>query len=78
MTEARSVAQALHERYDPPRAVTLIARLINKALFAGRSDEVVFWATVFAHYRGDGLSAGAQAELDAFRDAIFPGLAAAE
>lgn len=77
MTEAKSVAEALHERYEPPRAVLLIARLLQKALFAGRSDEVVFWSLVFAHYRG-GLSAAAQAELDAFRDAILPGLAAAE
>ena len=64
--EAKLVASALHERYDSLRAVTLIARLLQKALFAGRADEVVFWALVHAHYRGEDLSGAVERELSAF------------
>lgn len=64
---AASVARELNGRYDPLRAVTLTARLLQKAMFAGRSDEVVFWALVYAFYRGNGLSAFTREQLDSFR-----------
>ena len=66
------VAQELHARYEPLRAVTLIGRTIQKALFAGRSDEVVFWALVHAHYRGGKLCGATEGQLAAFRDYILP------
>ena len=72
MREARLVAEALHARYEPIRAVVLISRVLQKALFAGRSDEVVFWALVHAHYRGGDLSDSTAAQLAAFRDHILP------
>lgn len=71
MTEAKRVAEALHARYEPARAVVLVARILEKALFAGRSDEVVFWALVYAHYRGGELCGATGAELEAFRDSIL-------
>lgn len=70
--DARHVADELHGRYEPIRAVTLIARTLQKALFGGRSDDVVFWAIVYAHYRGGKLSGATEAELEAFRDFILP------
>lgn len=72
--ETKLVAQELHARYEPLRAVTLIGRTIQKALFAGRSDEVVFWALVHAHYRGGELCGATETELAAFRDSILPDL----
>lgn len=72
MTDAKSVAQALHDRYKPIRAVTLIGRTMMKGLFAGRPDEVVFWALVYAHYRGGDLGDATQEQLAAFRDYILP------
>lgn len=74
MTEARQVADELHGRYEPIRAVTLIARTLQKALFKGCSDDVVFWAIVYAHYRGGNLSTATEAELTAFREFILPDL----
>ncbi|WP_248307707.1 hypothetical protein [Bosea sp. AS-1] len=56
MTDAKVVAGELHARYDHARAVTLMARTMQKALFGGRQDEVVFWALVYAHYCGGELS----------------------
>lgn len=72
MADAREVAQELHGRYEPIRAVTLIARTLQKALFGGRSDDVVFWAIVYAHYRGGNFSGATKAELAAFRNFILP------
>lgn len=72
MDNARRVAEALQARYEPIRAVTLVARTLQKALFAGRSDDVVFWALVHAHYRGTGLHRATEAELAVFRDFILP------
>ena len=57
--DTKIIASELHARYEPDRAVTLIGRTLQKALFAGRSDEVVFWALVHAHYRGGDLCASA-------------------
>ncbi len=64
--ETKIVAQELHLRYDQMRAVTLIGRTMQKALFAGRSDEVVFWALVHAHYRGGDLSDTTEEQLGFF------------
>jgi hypothetical protein len=64
--DAKIVADALHERYNPVRAIVLIARVLQKALFAGRADDVVFWALVYAHYRGDDLSPATQEQLSIF------------
>lgn len=64
--DTKVVAHELLTRYDHPRAVTLIGRTLQKALFAGRSDEVVFWALVHAHYRGGDLCASVEEQLHAF------------
>lgn len=72
MTDAKLVARELHARYEPIRAVVLVSRLLQKALFAGRSDEVVFWALVHAHYRGGELSDAIEEQLAAFLAQIRP------
>ena len=64
MTDAMVVAGELHARYDHARAVTLMARTMQKALFGGRPDEVVFWALVYAHYCGGELSPSIDGQLD--------------
>ncbi len=69
-TDTKIIAEALH-RYDQVRAVTIIGRTLQKALFAGRSDEVVFWALVHAHYRGGELCAATEEQLHAFSDYIL-------
>jgi hypothetical protein len=70
-TDTKIVAHELHTRYDHARAVTLIGRTLQKALFAGRSDEVVFWALVHAHYRGGDLCGSTEEQLSAFSDFII-------
>lgn len=70
--DTKKVANELHSRYEPARAVVLISRSLQKALFAGRSDEVVFWALVHAHYRGGDLSDRSHRNLAAFSDYILP------
>ncbi len=70
-SDAQAVAQALHGRYEHARAVTLIARILQKALFGGRADEVVFWALVYAHYCGDDLLGSVDKQLDAFAPFIL-------
>jgi hypothetical protein len=70
--DTKKVANELHVRYEPARAVVLMSRLLQKALFAGRSDEVVFWALVHAHYRGGDLSDRSRRQLAAFSDYILP------
>ncbi|SCB50146.1 hypothetical protein [Rhizobium multihospitium] len=69
--DTKIVASELHARYEPDRAVTLIGRTLQKALFAGRSDEVVFWALVHAHYRGGDLCASVEEQLNAFSHFIL-------
>ncbi len=68
--EAEMLARELHARYEPPRAVTLLGRMMLKALFAGRSDEVVFWALVHAHYCGGALCPVLESELVAVEDLL--------
>lgn len=70
-TDTKIVANALQSRYDPARAVTIIGRILQKALFAGRSDEVVFWALVHAHYRGGDLHNSTEEQLSAFSQFIL-------
>ena len=70
--DTKIVASELRSRYEPARAVVLISRSMQKALFAGRSDEVVFWALVHAHYRGGDLSDTSHRQLAAFSDYILP------
>lgn len=70
--DTKMVASALHSRYEPARAVALIGRTLQKALFSGRSDEVVFWSLVFVHYRGGDLCDQTEEQLAAFRDHILP------
>ncbi len=53
--DTKIVAQELRARYDQPRAVTLMGRVLTKALFSGQASEVVFWALVYAHYIGGDL-----------------------
>ncbi len=64
--DTRILAQELHARYDPARAITLIGRTLQKALFTGRPDEVVFWALVFAHYTGGDLCPSTEEQLNVF------------
>jgi hypothetical protein len=71
ISDAQAVARALRDRYEHTRAVTLIARLSQKAMFGGRADEVVFWALVFAHYCGGDLSPAVDKQLDAFAPYIL-------
>ncbi|MFH1558342.1 MAG: hypothetical protein ABII76_26370 [Pseudomonadota bacterium] len=70
--DTKLIASELHSRYEPPRAVALIGRTLQKALFAGRADEVVFWALVYAHYRGGDLCDATEEQLAAFRKNILP------
>ncbi|MDQ0333566.1 hypothetical protein QFZ88_005948 [Mesorhizobium sp. YL-MeA3-2017] len=70
--DTKIVAHELHARYDHLRAVTLIGRTMQKALFAGRSDEVVFWALVHAHYCGGELCASTEEQLRFFASFIVP------
>lgn len=70
--DTKIVAHELHARYDHLRAVTLIGRTLQKALFAGRSDEVVFWALVHAHYRGGDLCDATEEQLRFFAPFILP------
>jgi hypothetical protein len=70
--DTKRVANELHLRYEPARAIVLMSRLLQKALFTGRSDEVVFWALVHAHYRGGDLSDRSHKQLASFSDYILP------
>ena len=70
--DTKKVANEMHARYEPARAVVLMSRLLQKALFAGRSDEVVFWALVHAHYRGGDLSDRTNRQLAAFSEYVLP------
>ena len=74
LVNVASVARELEGRYTPLRAVTLTARLLQKAIFAGRSDEVIFWALVYAFYRGNGLNAFTPDQLESFRAELLGGL----
>lgn len=69
--DAKVVAEELHVRYDPVRAVVLIGRLITKGVFAGRSDDVVFWALVHAHFRGSDLTSWSEQQLAGLPEAVF-------
>ena len=66
--DALIIANEIRTRYDPLRAVTLIARAIVRALFGGRTDDVIFWALVHAHYRGIEVSDRLEQQLAAFLD----------
>lgn len=78
VVEAERVAQAMRTRYEPVRALTLISRLMLKGVFAGCSDEVVFWALVHAHYRGTDLSAPIQSALEALGPELLERLSASD
>lgn len=68
--EAKVLALAIRERFEHLRAITLIGRLMQKALFHGQANEVIYWALVFAHYNGGDLTPRTDQELDAFSSAI--------
>ena len=70
--DTKIVAHELHARYAHLRAVTLIGRTMQKALFAGRSDEVVFWALVHAHYCGGELCESTEEQQSYFAAFILP------
>jgi len=76
MIDAKVVADELRSRYEHARAVTLMGRTIQKALFGGRPDEVVFWALVYAHYCGGDLNPVIDRQLDAFAPFILRDLPA--
>lgn len=69
--DAKLVARELHARYKHARAVTLMGRMLQKALFGGRPDEVMFWALVYVHYCGGDLSPSVDKQLDAFAPFIL-------
>ena len=71
MSDAKAVAGELHQRYAPVRAVVLVSRSLQRALFAGRSDDVVFWALVHAHYRNDDLDGEVEKQLAALLGTII-------
>ncbi len=49
---ALSMATKLRERYDNRlQAVTTIGQCMTKALFAGNTKAVLYWALVNAHYQ---------------------------
>lgn len=66
-----AVVCALRRRYAPLRAVALMARSIERALYAGRASDVVFWALVFARYRGGPLDDFAESRVLSFRRTLF-------
>ena len=66
--DAKSVADQLHTRYASSRGLTLIAQKLLKALFAGRSNDVAFWALAHAQFRQHELCADLQAELAAMAE----------
>lgn len=71
-TETRVLANELHSRHEPLQAVTLIGRMMTKALFAGKSNDVLYWALVYAYYRGEKLSDFTKKQLASFRGCILP------
>ena len=71
MTDAKVVAGELRTRYEHVRAITLMGRTMQKALFGGRSDEVVFWALVYAYYCDADLSPAVDKQIDAFGPLIL-------
>ena len=70
--ETRLLADELRSRHEPLRAIVLVGRMIEKALFAGKSNDVVYWALVYAYYRGGDLSDFTEEQLATFRDSILP------
>ncbi|HEV7325565.1 MAG TPA: hypothetical protein VGN91_10875 [Bosea sp. (in: a-proteobacteria)] len=64
MSDAKVVAGELRSRYDHARAITLIGRTMQKALFAGRPDDVVFWSLVYAHYCGGEICPTVDEQID--------------
>jgi hypothetical protein len=64
-TDARIVATEIRRRYESLRSVTLIGRCMLRALFDGRSDDVVFWALVHAHYREAAVNDRLEQQLEA-------------
>lgn len=71
MTDAKVVAEELRIRYEHARAITLVSRTIQKALFGGRPDEAIFWALVYAHYCGGDLNPVIDQQLEAFAPFIL-------
>mgnify|MGYP001597155854 CR=1 FL=1 len=71
MTDAKVVAEELRIRYEHARAVTLVGRTIQKALFGGRPDEAIFWTLVYAHYCGGDLNLVIDQQLEAFAPFIL-------
>ncbi|WP_342364075.1 hypothetical protein [Terrarubrum flagellatum] len=48
-------ASELRRRYDMLRATTLIGQKMEKALFQGRAQDVLFWALVFSKFADEKL-----------------------
>lgn len=69
--DAKTVAAAVRERFEHTRAITLIGRLMLKAVFRGCPDEVVYWALVYAHFSGGQLTQKTDSELDEFAGQIL-------
>ncbi|HEX7914088.1 MAG TPA: hypothetical protein VF534_39275 [Paraburkholderia sp.] len=67
------MAAKLHERYDEPlQAITLIGQCMTKALFAGNSAVVLFWAFVHAHYRGAAFDGDAASPIAQLSGIVIP------
>ncbi len=70
---AKAMAVKLHERYDEPlQAITTIGQCMTKALFAGNSDVVLFWALVHAHYRVAALYGDTESPIAQLSEIVLP------
>ncbi len=70
---AKAMAAKLHARYDHPlQAITTIGQCMTKALFAGKSDVVLFWATVHSHYRANLLQRDTELPIAEISKIVLP------
>jgi hypothetical protein len=70
---AKAMAAKLHGRYDDSlQAITTIGQCMTKALFAGKSDIVLFWALVHAHYLAAALSGDPVSAIAQLSEIVLP------
>lgn len=70
---AKEMAAKLHERYsDQLQAITTIGQCMTKALFAGKSDVVLFWALTHAYYLAAALSSDPVSAIAQLSDIVLP------
>ena len=70
---AKAMAAKLRQRYDEPlQAITIIGQCMTKALFAGNSAAVLFWALVHAHYRVAALYGDSESPIAQLSEIVIP------